>query len=175
MDKKFKVEWFYNERHHGKGPMDGVGGTIKNKVFRDVKSGKVHIKDAMSFAEYADLAIDNIISLYLSVNDVLEEPNDIDSAPKIPSTLEVHRVQREFTVDGVCKLQFFKVASDSLPFHEEFYRKDGDPEVCDHPLLPLSFNPDNTCATCKGNYLGHEDWLECKICEQWFHERCFMA
>ena len=21
--------WCYNERHHGKGPMDGVGGTVK--------------------------------------------------------------------------------------------------------------------------------------------------
>ena len=59
MDKKFKVKWCYNERPHGKGPMDGIGSTIKNKGFRDVKSGKVHIKDAKFFADYADLAIDN--------------------------------------------------------------------------------------------------------------------
>ena len=56
MDKKFKVKWCYNERLHGKGPMDGIGSTIKNKGFRDVKSGKVHIKDVKSFADYADLA-----------------------------------------------------------------------------------------------------------------------
>jgi len=43
MDKKFKVEWCYNEKHHGKSLMDGIGETIKNKVFRDVKSGKVHM------------------------------------------------------------------------------------------------------------------------------------
>ena len=49
---QFFVEWCYNERHHGKGAMDGVGGAIiKNKVYRDVKSGKVHTKDAKSFVE----------------------------------------------------------------------------------------------------------------------------
>ena len=112
---------------------------------------------------------------YLSVYDVLEEPDDIGSASKIPPTLEVHHVKREFNVDGVCKVQFFKVVSDSLPFHEEFYRKYVDPKVCDYPLLPLSFNPDKTSAACKDSYLRKENWLACKICEQWFHERCFMA
>ena len=105
---------------------------------------------------------------------VLKEPDDIDSAPKILSTLKVHQVKRDFIVVRVCEVQFFKVA-DSLPFHEEFYRRYGDPEVCDYPLLPFSFNPDNTCAACKDNYLWNKDWFVCKICEQWFHECCFMA
>ena len=35
--------WLYNERHHGKDPMDGVGGTVKNVIFRKVKSGQVVI------------------------------------------------------------------------------------------------------------------------------------
>ena len=38
--------WYYNEQHHGKGPMDGIGGTNKHRVFRDVKSKKVSIKNA---------------------------------------------------------------------------------------------------------------------------------
>ena len=57
--KKFKVESCYNERHRGKGQMNEIGSTIKNKV-RDVK---VHLKDAKFFAEDADLVIDNIKSL----------------------------------------------------------------------------------------------------------------
>ena len=44
---RFELEhtifWYYNKRHHGKGPMDGGGGTIKQRVFRDAKSGKVTI------------------------------------------------------------------------------------------------------------------------------------
>ena len=66
-----------------KAPIDGIGGTIKNKVFHDVNSGKVHIEDAKSSAEYAGLTIDNIKSLYLLVNVVLEKPDDNDPAPKI--------------------------------------------------------------------------------------------
>ena len=111
------------------------------------------------------MAIDNIKSQYLLVNEVLEKPDDTDPAPKITSTLEAHLVKREFNVNGVCKFQFFIVASFSLPLHKEFCWKYSDPEVCDHLLLPLLFNPDNTCAACKHSYLGKKDWLECKICE----------
>ena len=38
IDSKVEVNWYYSERHHGKGSMDGVGGTIKNKVHWDVMS-----------------------------------------------------------------------------------------------------------------------------------------
>ena len=60
MKKQFIVEWCYNERHQGKGAMDGVGRAIKNKVYRNVKSRRIHIKGAKSFAEYADITIRNI-------------------------------------------------------------------------------------------------------------------
>lgn len=30
------LTWLYNERHHGKGPMDVIGGTVKNVIFRKV-------------------------------------------------------------------------------------------------------------------------------------------
>ena len=46
--------------------MDGVGGTIKNKVFRDVKSEKKQITDAESFSKYADNTM--ISSLYICLN-----------------------------------------------------------------------------------------------------------
>ena len=140
MKKQFAVEWCYNERHHGKGAMDGVERAIKNKVYRDVRSGKVHIKGAKSFAEYADITIRNIKSLYLLLDDVLQEPGEIDLAPKIKSILKVHCVRREFTIDGIAKVKFFKMALYKDPFCEHYYRKQGDPEVCDHPLLPLSFD-----------------------------------
>ena len=121
------------------------------------------------------ITIRNIKSLYLPLDNVLQEPSDIDLAPKIKSTLEVYCERREFTIDGIAKLKFLKMALDKEPFYEHYYRKQGDPEACDHPLFPLSFDIDNTCAVCKSPYLAKEDWLECKICDQWFHERCFMA
>ena len=84
------MTWCYNEPHHGKSPMDGVRGTIKNKVFRDVKSRKTQITDAESFVKYADNAINGIKSLYLPERDVFENSDDIEDVIKIPGILEVH-------------------------------------------------------------------------------------
>ena len=33
----------------------------------------------------------------------------------------------------------------------------GDPEVCDHPVLSLMLNQDNTCVSCRKPYLAKED------------------
>ena len=53
-----------------------------------------------------------------------------------------------------------------------FYRKDDDPEACGHENLPSPFDVGQTCAFCKAKYVAlkeKEDWLQCKLCEQWFH------
>ena len=71
MKKQFVVQQCYNECCHGKGAMDGVGGEIKNKVYRDIKLGKVPVKGAESFAEYTNITTRNIKSLYLPFDDVL--------------------------------------------------------------------------------------------------------
>ena len=52
------VSWNYNERHHGKGPMDGLVGTLKRKVFNAVKSGNIVVNDPEEFA----MATVNIVS-----------------------------------------------------------------------------------------------------------------
>ena len=39
-DPSYDVTWYYNERHHGKGPMDGLGGTIKIWYFAMLNRGK---------------------------------------------------------------------------------------------------------------------------------------
>ena len=71
IDSKVEVNWYYNERHHGKGPIDGIGGPIKNKVYRDVMSNKCLIKNAKDFAEYANKTINGIISIYMPINELL--------------------------------------------------------------------------------------------------------
>ena len=37
------IEWNYNVTHHGKEPMNGIGETIKSKVFQKVKSRRTVI------------------------------------------------------------------------------------------------------------------------------------
>ena len=29
----YTIQWYYNQRHHGKHPRNGVGGTVKNTIF----------------------------------------------------------------------------------------------------------------------------------------------
>ena len=43
------LEWHYNEAHPVKGPMDGIDGTIKNRVFQHIKSGKFAINNPREF------------------------------------------------------------------------------------------------------------------------------
>ena len=137
--------------------MDGIGGTIKNLVFRDVKSEKVNIENAEHFATYVNRILNGITSVYMPLDDVLNEPDDTGNAPKIVGTLEIHKIVRSFNEDGICKLQFFQTAVDEAPFHEQWYRKDGDPDVCGHAALPLSYNPNTTCGHCRGKYQNGEE------------------
>ena len=51
---KIGLEWHCHEAHHGKESMDGIGGTVKNTVFRKVLSGEVVIGSPEEFAQYAN-------------------------------------------------------------------------------------------------------------------------
>ena len=71
IDSKVEVNWYYSERHNGKGPMDNIDGTIKNKVYRNVMPNKCLIKNAKDFAEYANKTINSITSIYMPTNELL--------------------------------------------------------------------------------------------------------
>ena len=55
--------------------MDGIGDTVKNIVFKEVKSGRLSVKTSKQFAETADklVAID---CLYLPEDDLSNEPDN---------------------------------------------------------------------------------------------------
>ena len=171
-DQAHDIEWHYNESHHGKGPMDGVGGTVKNVVFRNVKSGKAVINSPEEFANYAAELMPSISSLYLPMEQILEEPDNVVTAPAIPGTLKVHKVVRKFNENGVCFLEFFQLSDQTIPTYTQFYRKNDDPAVCGHPDKNVDAN---TCGYCTKEYGPEEteEWLECPACRRWFHESCF--
>ena len=52
-------------------------------------------------------------------------------------------------------------------------KKFKDHEVCRHNQLPLSYEIDQTYSYCKKRFKGNEEWIQCKLCNQWFHEACF--
>ena len=88
-------------KSYGKGPMDGVGATVKNIVFRKVKSGFVTIDSPFKFHQTIMKFVPSIKSVYLPDTDVLNEPENIEQeSKKIPETLKVHHVER-FEVKAV--------------------------------------------------------------------------
>ena len=102
-----------------------MGGTIKNKVYRDAMSNKYMIKNAKDFAEYTNKTISSITSIYMPMYELLTEPDNIENAPKIPETLSIHKMTRSFNED-VCFIDFFRVTNDDDPSFTQFYRKDDD-------------------------------------------------
>ena len=54
IQKDVYIVWRYFEAHHGKGPMDGVEGTIKIMVFKKGLSGRTVINTHKKFPEFAN-------------------------------------------------------------------------------------------------------------------------
>ena len=95
--------------------MDGVGGTIKNLVFRAVKSGKVSVRDSEKFVKDANDIVPLMRSIYMPIVDMLEEPLEVTNAPTIPETLQVHKIVREITKENIPFIKFFKLSRDDTP------------------------------------------------------------
>ena len=84
-------------------------------------SGKYVIDTLKQFAEHADRAVKSITSLYLSAEDVLIEPDDIEASPRIKDTPQIFMIKQFFNEQSVPYLQFFKMATDEKPFFTQFY------------------------------------------------------
>ena len=109
------LEWNCNEAQHEKGPMNGIGGTIKNVVFREVKSRKVVINSPIEFCEAENKFFPSIKCLYQSGSYLLEELHDTENAPVIPNTLQIHRLVREIEQYGKVSISFFGLSCDVDP------------------------------------------------------------
>ena len=97
--------------------MDGIGGALKNAVYRDFKSGKAIINDAKEFAEHPDGIIKGISSLYMSSDDAIVEQEEIKIAPKILETLKIHKFVRFIEKGKHPLFHFYYLASNGDPFH----------------------------------------------------------
>ena len=95
-DKSVQLEWHYNKVHCGKGPLDGVGETIKRVVFGFVKSNKIMINRAEEFGAEGSKAASSTQPIYLSQDDEIIERPFVKVAPYIQGFLDTHYVKLSF-------------------------------------------------------------------------------
>ena len=72
--------------------MDGIGGTVKNQVFREAISGRSFVESVHHFSLHAYRIMETFATINLLNEQVHVEPTDTDEPPYIKGTLKVHKL-----------------------------------------------------------------------------------
>lgn len=129
-----KVNWHFFATSHGKGAVDGIGGTIKRTVFSAMKTRRAHVGSAEEYAQVASDFTQATTVMYVSQQDIDEKRPELsalwDSAITVPNTQSVHCVR---TVEkGRVTVSSFS-----------------DQPGKDHILLPAEVTPDPDVPTLR--------------------------
>ena len=91
------INWHFFATSHGKGAVDGIGGTIKRNVYDGVRAGRFAPVDAKSFAECATTVSEKIHISFVPAVSIHEKKEELDSfwnsIPKIPDIHKIHSVR----------------------------------------------------------------------------------
>ena len=77
-----------------KGPNGWYWVNSKNLAFKKVKFGHCIIDATLQITQYTNEICESIISLDISVNHLLEKPEDVKNVKPIPDTIQVYKVIR---------------------------------------------------------------------------------
>ena len=167
MHPEIGLEWS-NEAHHGKGPMDGIGGTVKNTVFRKMLSGEVVIGCPEEFALFVN-QICQVDSLYLPTAGIPYEPEDVQYSSSIPDMLKTDQMLCGLSKHKIPYLRFYYMSTDTEPHYTQWYG----PE-CGHVENGQDENIFTFCLKSYNAVDNDVEWMKCPICENWFQEQCFL-
>lgn len=87
-----KASWEYLESGHGKGPCDGVGGSIKKSAEIAVKSGKI-ISTAQEFYEWGISLNSNIDFVFVSPNEIKQAEKKLHNAGYVKGISNIHSLR----------------------------------------------------------------------------------
>lgn len=95
--KGIKVNWHFFATSHGKGAVDGVGGSVKRAVFSAIMTRRHHVTNAEEYAECAKKVMKNVTILYVPNEDIQAKKPELDaiwnSVTAVPGTQRVHCVR----------------------------------------------------------------------------------
>ena len=140
-------------------------GGIKHAIFRKINSGQLAVYSPLELSEAVTKFVPPNHSLYLTQNENIVEPEDINKARKIDQILKIHKLERKCSHNGDTYINFYKTADD--PFHVQWHGGENE-IICGHVETSES---NDECA--KGSYNEGEEWLCCPACHQSYHEDCF--
>jgi hypothetical protein len=87
-----KAAWNFLESGHGKGPCDGVGGSLKKSADVAVKSGKI-IRGADEFYEWATNMESNIDFLYVSPMEIKQAERKLSGCSYVKGISQAHSLR----------------------------------------------------------------------------------
>ena len=94
-----KIFWHFFATSHGKGVVDGIGGTVKRSVWRHIKSANISVDDAEAYSKVASKQNPNVHIKFISkekVNSAVKTIADRwKSALVVPNTQKLHFVKVE--------------------------------------------------------------------------------
>lgn len=99
---KLNISWSFFATSHGKGAVDGIGGTVKRSAWNGIKSRRVQIDSASDFAQYVTKTVKGVNILYVDKEKVDDTRKLLAAewakAKKIPNLQNQHHF--EITNDG---------------------------------------------------------------------------
>ena len=109
------AEWNFCESYHGKGPMDGVGGTMKNGVFKEVLKGHALVQNAFEFFLTAKQIHQSIHVLYRSKEDMEERRKQFDRVWSGVKSANGILSARRITASAPYKINLMRTSFDTVP------------------------------------------------------------
>ena len=108
-----EIRWNYFATSHGKGPVDGIGGAVKRKVFNEVKKRKHIVKDAASFVAAAEGSSVQVVEMKSSdIDDIsssLKLAEVFNETATIPGISDAHCIR---IIDG--RIVIFNFTKDAI-------------------------------------------------------------
>ena len=116
------IVWNFFCTSHGKGPVDGIGGTAKRVVATEAMSGRVDVMTSQQFADVATQKCPNITILHVAKEDIQvvipKLDKDLEKIRPVPKNLQIHKV----TVNGPFCLEIQNHAQASVS-STHYFRK----------------------------------------------------
>jgi hypothetical protein len=96
-DDGIQVNWHFFATSHGKGAVDGIGGTVKRVVQAAIKTRRCNVSNALEYSECAKQLLDKTTVIHVLSNEIISRKDELDvlwsNVKSVPGTHDVHCIR----------------------------------------------------------------------------------